>query len=437
MGLRRFISKGVTIKRIINLHPIKNMKRGAILPVYLLIIYSNKSNCLIIRLIYFIFSNIFRVFANNTSTFESLLKSNVKNKIISRSLLKQYFSQPTFINDNLVTRLVEFSSPKEFTIACLANIKIAGSSSVIIYNKHDVFYENATFDLENKILYESEFRIYYSKANQFIVEDRKATKCIENGIWLGGTYSFNFYHFLFEYLVKFPYLSTASIPDDIPIIVDYVNYDLPIFKKLIDLFNDQNRKIITIDYSENVFVNTLYYVSCPNYLPLNLKEIHKIRSYDYLFDIKSLINLRSKLLPLKGHIITPKRFFITRKNSSGKRPFNENEVFETLKMFGFECIAPEEYLLEDQIALFNNAEIIVGGSGAAFSNLLYCNDKCKVIILQKYKIYYSGFSTIAATFNVKLIYLTEESNFSNNIKELHESFVVDNLMLRNALLKLL
>jgi capsular polysaccharide biosynthesis protein len=42
-------------------------------------------------------------------------------------------------------------------------------------------------------------------------------------------------------------------------------------------------------------------------------------------------------------------------------------------------IYPEEYPVEDQIALFNNARIIVGCAGAAFANVLYCPPAATIV----------------------------------------------------------
>lgn len=104
--------------------------------------------------------------------------------------------------------------------------------------------------------------------------------------------------------------------------------------------------------------------------------------------------MRDKLLLFKSNLATPKRIFLTRK-STKKRHYNESEVWGVLKEYGFEVVAPETYTFCEQMALFNNADYIVGGSGAAFTNLLFCHSGCKVICFRSIRNYSPIFSTIA------------------------------------------
>ena len=73
------------------------------------------------------------------------------------------------------------------------------------------------------------------------------------------------------------------------------------------------------------------------------------------------------------------------------------------------------------MALFNNADYFVGGSGAAFTNLLFCHSGCKVICFRSIRNYSPIFSTIANIVDVKMRYL---AGISDSTVDLHADYIV-------------
>jgi hypothetical protein len=67
------------------------------------------------------------------------------------------------------------------------------------------------------------------------------------------------------------------------------------------------------------------------------------------------------------------RIYISRRDAGQKRGIvNEDAVCELMERHGFEIITPGDMSVEEQIAAFRNAEIIVGPHGAGLANLVYC-----------------------------------------------------------------
>ena len=58
---------------------------------------------------------------------------------------------------------------------------------------------------------------------------------------------------------------------------------------------------------------------------------------------------------------------------------NDNEVFNFLKEKGFSKYRVGELSFFEQIYLFNNAKIIIGAHGSAFTNLAFCKPGAKII----------------------------------------------------------
>ncbi len=95
----------------------------------------------------------------------------------------------------------------------------------------------------------------------------------------------------------------------------------------------------------------------------------------------SLHRLRSIFLPRAILELTTRRFFIQR-GAEPRRPLeNETEVLSICKFFNIQPVRPELLSIEQQISLFNSAEIIIGVKGAALANIIFCKATTKIIVL--------------------------------------------------------
>lgn len=100
--------------------------------------------------------------------------------------------------------------------------------------------------------------------------------------------------------------------------------------------------------------------------------------YDYLrinFLEKGLKNTKLKSFP--------KKIYINRRDATSLRYIiNLKEVEDILEKENFSSITLSNYSFSDQIALFNNADKIIGLHGAGFANLIFCKPGTKVIELK-------------------------------------------------------
>ena len=71
--------------------------------------------------------------------------------------------------------------------------------------------------------------------------------------------------------------------------------------------------------------------------------------------------------------------YISRSNQKTRRIVNEHEVISVLAAYGFETVNPEDLAHSQQVALFSEASVVIGTTGAAFTNLLFCKPGCRVI----------------------------------------------------------
>lgn len=66
----------------------------------------------------------------------------------------------------------------------------------------------------------------------------------------------------------------------------------------------------------------------------------------------------------------PDRIFVGRRDQSG-RSYNQEELADLASQYGFKLVFLEDYSFVDSVALFHNAEYIIGPHGAGFANALF------------------------------------------------------------------
>ena len=254
---------------------------------------------------------------------------------------------------------------------------------------------------------------------------------LESGIFMSGLFSWNYYHFTYQVIPKLRMVD--SIAPDVPLLVDKKVKEVPSFAALLTLCNKQNRPVEYLEEKVRYRVDNLYYVSGQTYLEPNHKAGLPYPAIRCRYRPSTLHYLRENMISETRQTPYPKRVFIGRKYASGRRSFNEEDCIACAKEFGFEVVFPEYMSLEEQVCLFNNAEIIIGGSGAAFTNLIYCSEGVKVIVLSKYCPTMGLWQTIIDFVGGVMVYVCETNEANDNPKNEHDAFRIDVENLRSVI----
>ena len=125
------------------------------------------------------------------------------------------------------------------------------------------------------------------------------------------------------------------------------------------------------------------------------------------FDKDALIAIREKIL--KHFNITPNkvnRVYVNRKTFF-RFIVNNEEVEESLLSEGFELITPGKMSLQQQVASFSQASILIAQAGAALANMMFMPEGSTVICLtiESEWVNEAYFQEYAKIFNVNLIYV--------------------------------
>jgi hypothetical protein len=114
----------------------------------------------------------------------------------------------------------------------------------------------------------------------------------------------------------------------------------------------------------------------------------------------------SKKAPISENL--PKKIYISRELANCRK-LNESAILPILNKYGVVLFHLEKLSLEDQVRLFNRAELVVAPHGAGLSNLIFCKPGTRVIEIFEPKTMRLCYWSISDTFNLQYSYLIGKS----------------------------
>ena len=192
----------------------------------------------------------------------------------------------------------------------------------------------------------------------------------------------NYAHWITEMLPRIVMFYKVEAHQDIPILVDE---KLPktIWQSLL-LAIGPLRKIYVLSPLISVKVRKLHVISVAGYIPFGFRGAIDHEMLHGRYSPVALASVRTLALEtVKGsepEQALPRKIFI-RRRSGIRRLLNQDQIEKIVISKGFSIISPEDLSFLDQVRLFNQAETIIGPTGAAFANVVFCNPSTKVTIL--------------------------------------------------------
>lgn len=303
--------------------------------------------------------------------------------------------------------------------ACLHQGKIIGGSSVVVTSDCKMLYDLlASCQLYNARITDNGLLMLRGKPchignGYFYSYRRNREGSIEKGVCLASNMSNNYYHFMFQVASKFYYLDIIDVDKNVPLLVDEQVLRIPQMKEVIDILNKDLREVIPLKTGFSYKVDQLFCISDPNIVTPNRENIFDDRIHSFAFDKKILEYLKTKILErsFANGKTYPKRVFLSRK-SCNKRNINEDELKPILDKYGFEFVSTGEMDIFSQARLFNQAEHIIGSSGAAFTNILFCSEGVLALLFISYRHNTTCYSSLAAPIGVNMMFIAGNGNSS-------------------------
>lgn len=341
------------------------LKRCGVFGRYLFYIYSVILRWVNMSVLPVVNATVYKDKTNNVQ-----LKTIVKNRLGVTANVLMTGSEPSSV-------LLEKPLP-DLRLKIFNNVCIQGWSDVVVDIKNWLVISEESYNTEDNVEI-IDGLLYRTRDNICLLRDnlRHKNEHLNAGIMISGKFNNNYYHILYENLIRLLYIDDTIIPANTPIIIDRKTIEIPSCKTIFDILtNNMDRPVIAIESNLLYQVDVLYCLDHVNKIPPHLSNPNI--PVETLYSPNALLRLREVFIPYKSNNKYPSKFFISRIGTK-RRHYNEEEVYDVLKKYGFSCVAPENYSFEEQISLFNNAEFIVAASGAALTNLLFVNKNCTVI----------------------------------------------------------
>jgi len=169
----------------------------------------------------------------------------------------------------------------------------------------------------------------------------------------------NYYHWLIETVPKLRYAEEYSTTFNVNVTY-LVPADPPAWL-------NQTLKLLGVSKSD------IEYATAPVYQTdrLLVPSFPELKPQNYRWIREDMLANSS---PDKEAIGAGSNVYISRSNAIERRVTNESDVIKTLTEYGFQSYQLEKHSVEENITLFNEANIIVGPHGAGLTDIVFCED---------------------------------------------------------------
>lgn len=219
----------------------------------------------------------------------------------------------------------------------------------------------------------------------------------------------NYYHFTLEILSRLAFVDKFEEYRSVPILVDSIALQIPQMKELLEKVNVYRHPIIPIEEYHSINVEKLIYISRNMWMAPDFKRGAAALSTDsdYLISRSAVDNIRNRVLPIqeKKEAILYKKIFVPRGKGYYQRLSNMDKITKVFCDAGYHIVHPEELTFEEEVNIFNKADIIVAVTGSALTNTIYCHEGAQIgiIAVESHPMY--SFSFIGNTIKVAMTVL--------------------------------
>jgi hypothetical protein len=188
---------------------------------------------------------------------------------------------------------------------------------------------------------------------------------LERALDLTGLHSFNFGHWLTEFLPKVLVCIDRPGFDSVPVVVDE---QMPVqHREALALIIGPEHPVVALKPREAIRVKELWACSTVMYFEIGTKqgeaELNEVLPIDGAAFAGLLAKIEPRLSAVTPHD-GPERIYVSRKDSQHKRLVNRVEVERWFAGQGFDIYEPASLTFAEQLARVRGAEVIAGPEGS-------------------------------------------------------------------------
>ena len=197
----------------------------------------------------------------------------------------------------------------------------------------------------------------------------------------------------------------------------------------------ESAQVVRVANCTTVLVDKLLVTTPTGYVPFDRRSSNQQGNNEGVFSSKALQSLRSHLSSVLPRPLSnmPKRIFLKR-NTKARSMLNADDIEKRLVTQGFEAVSTELMSFAEQFHLFAAVDTVVGATGAAFANLIFCKPTAKIIIcIAKFEnTSYGYWQNLACASGNQVSYVFGKIA-PTLVKSIHSDFVVDELDVLKAI----
>jgi len=288
-----------------------------------------------------------------------------------------FLKKPIILGNNIGTLFKgEADSPREY-VSVLEHAVITGGSNMVISQTGDLL-SDELLEFPSEDFGIKSPHISFRYKNKVILSYRERYNThINEGILLSCDHDNNYFHWLVECLPKLVLIDDLKQYKDVPLLIPYgLHKNL---KAALDLVNINHHPIKYLDPGVAYHVDRLVF---PSALSRVIDRYQGAPAFD-----KDII-LSHKWVSKVAYLLTKdvkikkkpwRKLYLTRRK--GLRALgNQNEIERLMLEHNFEIVELDDVSLDYQMELFSQASVVVAPTGAALTNMLFCQPGTKVII---------------------------------------------------------
>jgi hypothetical protein len=269
--------------------------------------------------------------------------------------------------------------PRPYT-AVFHDVGIVGGTRLVITNTNTVFSDEiATFwEAPGWCVRPHGYKIDGS-GKLSVALHRRYPSHIERGAHLMHEYASNYFHMITELLPRLIAAEDAGLDPDLPLLIQEGLH--PNLLELLGIINQRSRPLVALRNRQIYTVNELHFIS-------DVASIQDV--YERPRHSEETVLHRGLTRRLADRVIAAldpgeppqrSRRLYVRRGSRYRGLLNEQAVEEMLIREGFEVVLMDGLSVAAQIALFRQARLVVAPTGAAVTNILWCQPDTPICVL--------------------------------------------------------
>lgn len=323
----------------------------------------------------------------------------------------------------------------EYYVAAIDNASVVGGHDLILTEDGKILYD-LPFHQDNDRMDFSDFAIRFYWNGRVLVDlPTQVAGEFDGAVTLCGNASFNYSHWLIEYLPRLLALEQMPEYKNYPLLVDEASIRDPHQYEALKILNTSDRPIIPIRRGEVYRCKKLVVPSALSSIPINQKEGLPIKGTDIVISKIAIDYLRSGLFDsAKAEKASPLRLYLPRKNATFRRLVNEDEVQALFEQHGFVTVFPEQLSFEEKRAIFAAADIAVGPGGSGLTNVIFMSQSARAIAFAAEEWRHAAFvSNISGHIGQRFEMILGKSIPGTHATRLHCDYILDIDVVKKAI----